>query len=61
MDEERKVKHVLRSTDEIYKYVNLYKIHASKSSVNDALEDLIILGWNKYKELSEKDGKKSIL
>lgn len=53
-ESERKVKHVYKTTDNNFKVVQLYKIHANKKTYDESLDELISLGWQKYKELEDE-------
>lgn len=57
--EERTRKLVYKTDNATWKCVQLYKIHANKQYVENALDDLIKLGWEKYKE-NEENGHKEL-
>ena len=53
-DDVRKVKHVYKTTDDNFKPLQLYKIHADKKTYDESLDEIISLGWQKYKELEDE-------
>jgi len=46
----------MRCESKVWGLVKMYQIHKQLNDREEALEEIIILGWNKYKELyDDKD------
>lgn len=56
IDKRKKAKILFKTSEALWSRVQLYKIHAHCRHLNDALEELIALGWEKYKEEKDKEG-----